>query len=192
MNILVGCEESQKVTNAFRKLGHNAISCDIVPTRGNPDHHIQMDVVDAIDLKNWDMILLFPDCTKMSLSGNRWYGRGKEKHQERIDSIAWTIGLWNKAIKNCDKVALENPLSVIWRYLPNVNYIQPHQFGHGETKKTGFCLKGLPPLNPTNNVDGREQRIWKMPPGPNRKRDRSEFYQGVCDAMADQWGGVVL
>jgi len=109
------------------------------------------------------------------------------RHSERLAQIEWTKQLWELAKKYSDKVALENPVSVIFKELPNVHYIQPWQFGHGETKKTGFALHGLKPLKPTNIVDGREQRIWKMPPSANRKRDRSETFAGVAEAIVDQW-----
>lgn len=124
----------------------------------------------------------------MSLSGNRWHGRGMPRHVERLEAIEWTLKLWNLALKYSDRVALENPTSVIFPLLPNVHWLQPWQFGHGETKKTGFALHNLPPLQPTNIVEGREQRIWKMAPGKNRKRDRSETYPGVADAITAQWG----
>jgi len=135
----------------------------------------------------WGLIILHPDCTAMAVSGNRWYGRGMPRHSERLAQIEWTKQLWELAKKYSDKVALENPVSVIFKELPNVHYIQPWQFGHGETKKTGFALHGLKPLKPTNIVDGREQRIWKMPPSANRKRDRSETFAGVAEAIVDQW-----
>jgi len=188
MIVLVGCEESQTVTKAFRERGHEAYSCDILPTRGNPDWHFQCDIMEALPMHRWDLIILHPDYTAMSLSGNRWYGRGMARHQERIEAVAWTVKLWNEAKKHSNKVALENPLSVIFKHLSKAHYIQPHDFGHGETKKTGFALYNLPPLAPTNKVNGREHRIWKMPPSPTRKRDRSTTYPGVADAMAEQWG----
>ena len=106
----------------------------------------------------------------------------------RKRAVKWTLGLWELAINNSQRVALENPVSVIFKYLPNVSYIQPYQFGHGETKKTGFALYNLEPLQPTNNVEGRQQRIFKMPPSPTRKRDRSVTFPGIASAMAQQWG----
>ena len=109
-------------------------------------------------------------------------------HNKRLDAIEWTLNLWEIAKKHSEKVALENPVSVIFSYLPNVQYIQPWQFGHGETKKTGFALHNLPELKPTNIVEGREQRIWKMPPSETRKRDRSVTFGGVAEAIAQQWG----
>lgn len=112
-------------------------------------------------------------------------------HQKRIEAIDWTMDLWRIALEQSPRVALENPVSVIFRYLSPVQYIQPWQFGHGETKKTGFALYGLPELFPTCIVDGREARVFKMPPGKNRKRDRSKTYDGVAKAIVDQWGPLV-
>ena len=189
--ILIGCEESQTIAGAFRKAGHEAYSCDLQPTRENPDWHYQQDVMEVIASKLWDLIILHPDCTAMAVSGNRWYGRGMPHHQKRIDQVAWTIQLWELAKTYSDKVALENPVSVIFKHIPNVQYIQPWMFGHGETKKTGFALHGLPELQPTDIVEGREQRIWKMTPGENRKRDRSKTFKGVADAIVSQWGPLL-
>lgn len=192
MRVLVGCEESQTVCRAFRRRGHEAYSCDLLPTRGNPDWHIQEDVVKVVGCGGWDLIILHPDCTAMAVSGNRWYGRGRPRHEDRIRAVAWTEGLWSLAISRCKGVVLENPVSVIFTLLKRqfeIQYIQPWQFGHGEVKKTGLALHGLPPLRPTNVVEGREARIWRMPPSPSRKRDRSVTYQGIADAMAEQWGG---
>ena len=190
-SILVGCEESQVITRAYRQAGYEAYSCDLEPTRGDPEWHYQQDIMDVIPTRDWGLIILHPDCTAMAVSGNRWYGRGMPYHQQRIDQVAWTLDLWALAKKHSPKVALENPASVIFTALRNggadVCYTQPWQHGHGETKKTGFALHNLPPLQPTNIADGREQRIWKMGPSPTRKRDRSETYQGIADAIVDQW-----
>jgi len=187
MKVLIGCEESQILTKAFRLAGHEAYSCDIKKTRGNPEWHYQDDIMKIIPLQRWDLIILHPDCTALAVSGNRWYGKGMPRHQKRLDAIEWTKQLWNKAKEHSDKVALENPVSVIFKYLPNVFYIQPWQHGHGETKKTGFAVHNLKPLKPSNIVSGREQRIWKMAPGKNRKRDRSETYSGIASAIVNQW-----
>jgi len=138
-------------------------------------------------MAKWDLVILHPDCTAMAVSGNRWYGRGMPMYHKRLEAIGWTLTLWEEAKKHSKRVALENPVSVVFKHLPNVHYIQPWQFGHGETKKTGFALHGLPPLRPTDVVDGREQRIWKMPPSPTRKRDRSATFEGVASAIVEQW-----
>jgi len=188
MRVLVGCEESQVVTKAFRERGHEAYSCDLVETRGNPDWHFKDDILDVIRSHSdnfWDLIILHPPCTALAVSGNRHYA-GTE---ERIIAKSWTCMLWDEAVSKCERVALENPVGVLWRALGiKPQYIQPWQFGHGETKKTGLALHNLPELVPTNIVEGREQRIWKMAPSKTRSRDRSETYQGIAKAMAEQWG----
>lgn len=187
MKVLIGCEESGVVRDAFLKRGHDAISCDLFDTRA-PGPHIVGDVVDAVRSAKWDLVILHPPCTAMAVSGNRWYGTGMPMHEERGIAIYWTLGLWYLAKAYSRAVALENPVSVIFRHIPAAQYIQPWQFGHGETKKTGLALHNLPLLQPTNIVEGREARVHRMPPGPNRARDRSVTYQGIADAMADQWG----
>ena len=185
--ILIGCEESQTITAAFRAAGHNAYSCDLQATRGNKDWHYQDDVMDVIPTREWDLIILHPDCTAMAVSGNRWYGKGMPMHDKRLAQVEWTKQLWELAKKHGKKVALENPVSVIFKHLPNVHYIQPWEHGHGETKKTGFALHNLEPLKPTKIVEGREQRVWKMPPSETRKRDRSKTFDGVAAAIVEQW-----
>ena len=193
MKVLIGCEESGVVRDAFARRGHIAWSCDFLPTRIY-GRHWQGDVVEALTLRKWDLIILHPPCDFLTVAGNRWYGEGTEGHQKRIDSIKWTEELWTAAKATGAKVAMENPVGVLSGSdlgKPS-QYIHPWQFGHGETKKTCLWLHGLPQLKPTNIVEGREQRIWKMAPGPNRKRDRSETYQGWADAMAEQWGQTNL
>lgn len=185
---LIGCEESQVVCREFRKAGIEAYSCDLQPTRGNTEWHFQQDVMEVVVSRRWGGIILHPDCTAMAVSGNRWYGKGMPFYSKRLQAIEWTLRLWELAKNHSDRVALENPVSVIFTYLPNVCYVQPYEHGHGETKKTGFALHGLSPLQPTKIVEGREQRIWKMAPSPTRKRDRSETYPGIAMAMVFQWG----
>lgn len=114
MNVLIGCEESQAVCIAFRERGHEAFSCDLKPcSGGHPQWHLQMDVFDAIRLRKWDFIGLHPTCTKMTLSGNRTYGKGKPRYQERLDAVEWTIGLWKFACANAEKVYMENPMGAM-------------------------------------------------------------------------------
>jgi hypothetical protein len=189
--ILIGCEESQTICRAFREAGYDAYSCDLEPTRGNPDWHYQQDIMEVIPMQRWDLIILHPDCTAMAVSGNRWYGKGMPMNDKRLTQVEWTKALWGLAKQYSPRVALENPVSVVFKHLENVSYIQPWQFGHGETKKTGFALHGLEPLKPTNIVEGREQRIWKMPPSETRKRDRSKTFQGIADAIVNQWGSTL-
>lgn len=191
MRVLIACEESQAVTIAFRNKGHDAYSCDILPcSGGHTEWHLQMDAFKAILLKKWDLIIMHPPCTAIAVSGNRWYGYKMEKHTERIKAVAWTLQLWNAAKYVCDKVCLENPVGVLNKYtlMPKPNYIHPWQFGHGETKKTGLWLYGLPELEHTNIVEGREGKVWKMSPSPERSKLRSKTYPGIAAAMAAQWG----
>ena len=187
--VLVGCEESQVVCRTFRDAGIEAYSCDLQPTRGNPEWHYQQDIMQVIPTRRWGLIILHPDCTAMAVSGNRWYGRGMPRHSDRESAVKWTLELWELAKKHSDRVVLENPVSVIFSHLPNVHYVQPWEHGHGETKKTGFALHGVGPLTPTNKVEGREQRIWRMAPSPTRKRDRSKTYHGIAKAMI-QWANA--
>ena len=187
-HILIGCEESQTICKSFREAGYKAYSCDIEPTRGNPEWHYQADIMEVIPTRQWSLIILHPDCTAMAVSGNRWYAKDMPFHNKRIQAIKWTLELWELAKKCSDRVALENPVSVVFSELPNVHYVQPWQFGHGETKKTGFALHNLPPLQPENIVPGREQRIFKMSPSTTRKRDRSKSYEGIARAIVNQWG----
>lgn len=185
MRVLVGCEYSGRVRDAFIKRGHDAVSNDLLSTE-SPGPHIQGDVFEAVMMGGWDLIILHPPCTALAVSGNRWYGRGMPKHSERVEAIRWTVRLWNYAKANAVRVCMENPVGVL--PMKPTQYIQPWEFGHGETKKTGLWLENLRPLLPTDIVDGREQKIWKMPPSKDRAKLRSLTYQGVADAMADQWG----
>lgn len=191
MNVLVACEESQAVTIAFRNKGHEAYSCDILPCSGGyPEWHLQMDCEKAIESKLWGLIIFHPECRYMAVSGNRWYGTGKPLHFKRIDAVAWTLRVWEKCKKQAKSAAMENPVSVLFSQPECIHtqYIQPWQFGHGETKKTGLELWNLPKLKPTNIVDGREHRIWKMPPSEDRSMLRSKTFPGIAEAMAEQWG----
>ena len=186
MRVLVACEYSGKVRQAFRNRGHDAWSCDLLPADDGSEYHYQGDCIPII-AQGWDIIIMHPPCTALAVSGNRWYGRGMPKHNERIAAIEWTTALWEHAKRHARVgVCMENPVGVL--PMPPTQYIQPWQFGHGETKKTGLWLHSLPPLVPTNVVEGREQRIWKLPPSEDRWKIRSETYQGIADAMADQWG----
>lgn len=184
MRVLVGCEYSGVVRDAFLARGHDAWSCDLLPTESRPDRHLQENVESVVVNCNFDLIILHPPCTALCVAGNRHYSETKE----RAEAISWTRALFRLAVARCDKVALENPVGVLssaWR--PPDQYMQPWEYGHGETKKTGLWLHNLPPLQPTNIVEGREQRIWKMPPSPDRGKERSRFYPGIARAMAEQW-----
>ena len=189
--VLIACEESQTVCKAFRAKGHHAFSCDILPcSGGHPEWHLQQDCFEAITSIQWDLIIFHPDCTAMAVSGNRWYGKGMLMNEKRYKAIKWTVEIWDLIKEYSTSAVLENPVSVIFsqKGLEHPQYIQPWQFGHGETKKTGLKLYNLKELKPTNIVPGREQRIWKMGPSPDRKRVRSVTYPGIADAFAEQWG----
>lgn len=185
MKILIACEESQRVTLAFRNKGHEAYSCDILSTSGShPEWHLQQDVRKLLN-NSWDMVIAFPPCTDLCVSGARWF-KEKQKNGSQQKSIAF-FNLFTNLL--CPRVAIENPIGIMSKlYKKPDQIIQPWQFGHGETKATCLWLKNLPKLNPTNIVEGREARIHKMPPSFERSRLRSQTYEGIALAMADQWG----
>ena len=196
MNVLVACEYSGTVRDAFILKGHNAISCDLLPTdKAGP--HIEGDVLPLLKYE-WDLIVAHPPCTALTVAGNKWYGNGQPKYAERLASAKWTEDLWNKCINIANKVCFENPVGVLSRLtsMPKANYVQPYQFGHLEQKKTGLFLHNLLPLVETNNVytDMMElpknvrERLHYLPPSPDRWKIRSTTYQGIATAMATQWG----
>lgn len=181
MRVLVACEYSGTVRDAFAARGHDAWSCDLLPTErlGN---HIHGNVLQHLH-RNWDLMIAHPPCTHLAVSGARWF---KDKRAEQAEALDFVRRLLDAPIP-C--IALENPVSIISSQIRRPDQIiQPWQFGHGETKATCLWLKNLPKLIPTNIVDGREARIHKMPPGPDRWKERSRTYQGIADAMATQWG----
>lgn len=182
MRVLVACEYSATVRDAFRAKGHDAWSCDLLPTEGDPQWHHEGDVFDILN-DSWDLMIAHPPCTHLAVSGARWF---KDKLVEQAEALEFVRRLLDAPI---DKIALENPISIISsRIRKPTQIIQPWQFGHGETKATCLWLKNLPPLVPTKIVDGREARVHKMAPGPDRWKERSRTYQGIADAMAEQWG----
>ena len=185
MRILVACEESQAVCKAFRDKGHEAYSCDIEPCSGGfPEWHLQQDVVPLLSQK-WDMIIAFPPCTDLAVSGARHF-KEKQKDGRQQKSIDFFMLF---AEVDCPRVAIENPIGIMsTRWKKPTQIIQPWMFGHGETKATCLWLKGLPPLQPTEIVEGREQRVWRMSPSKERAKLRSKTYPGVAQAMAEQWG----
>jgi hypothetical protein len=184
MRVLVACEFSGTVREAFRKLGHDAWSCDLLESEDNSPFHIQGDVLPLLD-QGWDLMICHPPCTHLAVSGARHFAAKRESgvQQEALEFVG-------KLLKApIPKIALENPVSIISsHYRKPEQIIQPWQFGHGETKATCLWLKGLPLLVPTNIIEGREQRVWKMPPGPNRWKERSRTFEGIAQAMAQQWG----
>jgi hypothetical protein len=181
MKVLVACEYSGTVRDAFAKKGHEALSCDLLAT-DKPGKHYQGNVFDIIN-DGWDLMIAHPPCTHLAVSGARWF---KDKVTEQAEALDFVQKLMNADI---DRICIENPVSIISSRIRKPDQtIQPWQFGHGETKRTCLWLKGLPKLAPTNIVDGRDQRIWKLPPSPNRWKVRSVTFQGIADAMANQWG----
>lgn len=182
MRVLVACEFSGVVRDAFTAMGHDAMSCDLLDTE-NPGKHFKGDVLRILDI-GWDLMRAHPPCTHLAVSGARWF---KDKQAERLDAIQFFMRL---ALSNIPKTCIENPISIMSTvYRKPDQIIQPWQFGHGETKATCLWLKGLPLLKPTNIVEGREAKVHKCPPGPDRWKIRSRTYQGIADAMASQWGG---
>lgn len=183
MRVAVLCEYSGTVRDAFIKLGHDAVSCDTLPTE-SPGPHIHGDLFDY-DWSGYDLVIAHPPCTWIALCGNKHYAGTLE----RIAAADFIWGIWKLPV---EKLAIENPKGQINRYLPGMpkpQYIQPWMFGHGEQKATGLWKRNLPDLTPTDIVPGREQRIWKMPPSKDRGKLRSKFYSGIGAAMAAQWGG---
>ena len=181
MRILIACEYSGTVRDAFRARGHDAMSCDLLPTE-RPGPHYQGDVFDILG-DGWDMMIAHPPCTHLAVSGARWW---KDKRAEQAEALDFVRALMAAPIP---RIAIENPISIISTAIRKPDQIvQPWQFGHGETKATCLWLQGLPKLVPTDIVDGREARIHKMSPSPDRWKERSRTYQGIADAMASQWG----
>jgi len=183
MKILVACEFSGVVRDAFAALVHDAWSCDLLPSE-RPGKHIQGDVLSVLG-NGWDMMIAHPECTHLAVSGARWFPAKRADGRQQA-AVEFFMAMVNAPIP---LIAVENPVCIMSSlYRKPDQIIQPYQFGHGETKATCLWLKGLPRLTPTNEVDGREQRIWMMAPGPERRKERSRTYQGIADAMAAQWG----
>jgi hypothetical protein len=181
VRVLVACEYSGTVRDAFLAAGHDAMSCDLLPTDVDGPHY-QGDVRDVLN-DGWDLMIAHPPCTHLAVSGARWF---KDKQAEQAEALAFVRLLMDAPVP---RIAIENPVSVISSRIRKPDQvIQPWQFGHGETKATCLWLKGLPKLTPTNIVDGRVNRIHRMPPSPDRWKLRSTTYKGIAAAMAAQWG----
>ena len=184
MKVLVACEFSGIVRDAFNRLGHEAMSCDLLPTESEGPHY-QGDVQDILD-DGWDLMIAHPPCTHLAASGARWFPakRADGSQQKALDFVELLL---NAPIP---KIALENPVSIISSYFRKPDQIiQPWQFGHGETKATCLWLKNLPKLQSTDTVEGRENRVFRMPPSKDRWKNRSLTFSGIAEAMAVQWGG---
>lgn len=198
--VLVACEFSGIVRRAFATRGFDAWSCDLLPSDDRSNKHIVGDVRDILH-DGWDMLIVaHPPCTRLCNSGVRWLSSpppGKTADQMRIEleeGAALFSDMWNAPIPH---VAVENPVmhkhakALIRNYVEPAQSVQPWQFGHGETKRTCLWLRNLPPLKPTLVVEGREARVHRMSPGPDRWKERSRFFPGIAEAMADQWGGYL-
>lgn len=192
MRVLVACEFSGIVRDAFANRGHDAWSCDLLPTErpGNPIQGDIRELINRLDspfcccrLDGIDMMIVFPPCTHLAVSGARWF---KNKVQEQAEALGFIQMLIGARI---NKICIENPIGIISTQIRKPDQIiQPWQFGHGETKATCLWLKNLPKLTPTKIVEGREAKVHRCPPGPERWKTRSRTYQGIANAMAEQWG----
>lgn len=198
--VLIACEFSGIVRRAFTAAGFDTWSCDLLPAEDGSNHHYRGDVRDIL-LDGWDLLIVaHPPCTRLCNSGVRWLskpppGRTHDDMQAELrDGAALFSDLWNAPIP---RVAVENPImhkhakALIRNYAPPAQTVQPWQFGHGETKATCLWLRNLPALTPTKIVDGRTQRVARMPPGPDRWKERSRTFDGIAAAMADQWGALL-
>lgn len=184
MKVLVACEFSGVVRSAFRELGHEAWSCDLLETEDDSRFHLRNDVTKLLN-DNWDMMIAFPPCTHLAVSGARWFKEKKREQEEALEFIRVLLGA------PIERIALENPIGVISSRIRKPDQIiQPWQFGHGETKATCLWLKNLPLLVPTDVVNGRVARVHREPPGPDRWKNRSRTYTGIAKAMASQWGSL--
>ena len=197
MRVLVACEFSGTVRRAFAMRGHDAWSCDLLPSEDRSNKHIQGDARELLN-DGWDLLVAHPPCTRLCNSGVRWLhvpppGKTMTQIWHELDEAADLFSaFWSAPI---ERIAVENPVmhkhakQRIKGYQEPAQSVQPWQFGHGETKRTCLWLKNLPTLTATNIVEGREARVHRMPPGPDRWKERSRFFSGIADAMADQWGG---
>lgn len=182
MKVLVACEFSGVVRDEFIRKGHEAVSCDLLPSESNAGPHIRGDVRDILG-DGWDLMIAHPPCRHLAVSGARWF---KGKQIEQAEALTFVRALLDAPI---DRIALENPISIISSQICKPSQIiHPWMFGHGETKATCLWLKNLPMLRPTNIVAGRVHRVHRVPPSPDRWKIRSRTFQGIATAMADQWG----
>lgn len=191
MRVLVACEYSAIVRDAFRAKGHDAWSCDILPTEGDPAYHIQGDVLEALR-DGWDMMVAHPPCTYLANSGVRWLYRGRERYEPRWNAVGEAVSFWRQlANAPIPRIAIENPIQHRHAKIRRPDQIvQPWQFGDNETKAVCLWLKNLPPLDISVALKPADvkARVWRMPPGPDRQKERSRFFPGIAAAMADQWG----
>lgn len=195
MRVLVACEESQAVTKELRRLGHEAFSCDLEPcSGGHPEWHLQEDVTPLLK-QRWDMIIAFPPCTHLAVSGAAWFEQKRKdgRQQAAIDFFMLFVNA------ECERIAIENPVGIMSTiYKKPSQIVQPYEYGHMEQKKTCLWLKGLPLLQPTNNVyaqmmelpKNKREKLHYLPPSPERAKLRSKTFPGIAKAMAEQWAGA--
>lgn len=187
MRVLVACEVSGTVRDAFLVRGHDAYSCDIEPAETMPERHLQGDVRNILD-REWDLMIAHPPCERLCVSGARWLYEKAGWWDEQVAALDLVHALFNAPIP---RIAVENPVGIISTRIREPNQIiHPWQFGHGEVKTTCLWLKNLPWLKPTDIVEGRYPKVHKLPPSPFRKKLRQFRYTGVASAMADQWGSL--
>ena len=186
MRVLIACEYSGRVRDAFRRYGHDAWSCDLLECEADPRWHLQQPVEEVLG-DSWDLMVAHPPCTHLAVSGSRHFHRKQKEQAEALDFVRLLMAA------PIERWCIENPVSIISSAItPPQQIIQPWQFGHGETKTTCLWLKNLPSLKSTQVVEGREAKVHRMPPGPDRWKDRSRTYQGIADAMGLQWGTSAL
>lgn len=185
MRVLVGCEFSGIVRDAFLAFGHDAYSCDLLPTDSPSPFHLQCDVLDVIEA-GWDLLIAHPPCTYLAVSGARWLYRDPDRIIKQCEAVSLVQRLMDAPIP---RIAIENPIGVLSTVIRKPDQIiHPWQFGHGEVKSTCLWLKGLPSLLPTIIDQGRSPKVHHAVPGPDRWKDRSRTYPGIALAMAEQWG----
>lgn len=198
MRVLIACEYSGRVREAFRAKGHDAWSCDLLPSEDKSRYHMQRDAIGTILSRAWDLVISHPPCTHLCNSGSRWW-KEKRRDGRQEEAIAFFRAIANAPFNHHlshqwappAKWCIENPIGIMsTHYRKPDQIIQPWQFGHGETKATCLWLSGLPKLTPTNIVEGREPKCHWMPPSKDRWKERSRTYQGIADAMAEQWGNL--
>lgn len=183
MRVIIACEFSGIVRDAFIAHGHNAMSCDLLPTE-LPGPHLQCDIRD-IDLSKYDLLIAHPPCTHLASSGARWFAQKRREQEEALAFVRWFMSL------PVQRIAIENPVGLIGSVIrPSDQIIHPWQFGHEEEKTTCLWLKNLPKLRPTRVVSERKQRLWRLSPSEDRWKERSRTYRGIAEAMAEQWGSV--
>jgi site-specific DNA-cytosine methylase len=186
MRVLVACEFSGVVREAFRRRGHEAWSCDLLPAEDDSEWHLQGDIFQYLSRGySWDLMVCFPPCTHLAVSGARWFRDKQEQQRNAIMFVKWLDSA------SIPLIAIENPIGVLsTQFRRPDQIIQPWQFGHGETKATCLWLKGLPKLGPTKIVEGRVPRVHYASPGPDRWKERSRTLPGIAEAMAEQWGAL--